>query len=47
MKRTYLDITNRYYDNLDKIIDGSEEIDLKIWDQGNWISIESFMEGRI
>jgi len=27
--------------------DWGEEIDLKVYDQGNWVSFESFFKGRI
>jgi len=33
MKRTYVDILGDYYGNLDKIIDWSEEIDLRHYSQ--------------
>jgi len=32
MVRTYVDITGEYYDNLDRIIDWGEEIDLRLYD---------------
>jgi len=37
MKRTYVDITGEYYDNLDGIIDWGEEIDLRAYDPNNWV----------
>ena len=33
MKRTYVDITGDYYDNLDKIIEWGDEPDIKVYDQ--------------
>jgi len=37
MKRTYVDRIGEYYDNLDRIIDWGEEIDLAVYDPKNWI----------
>jgi len=37
MVRTYVDITSDYYDNLDRIIDWGEEIDLRVYDPNNWV----------
>ena len=37
MKRTYVDITGDYYDNLDGIIDWGEEIDLRVYDPNSWV----------
>jgi len=37
MERTYVDITGEYYDNLDKILDLGEEINIRIYDPKHWI----------
>ena len=37
MIRTYVDITGEYYDNLDRIVDWGEEIDLRVYDPSNWV----------
>jgi len=37
MIRTYADITGDYYDNLDRIIDWGEEIDIRVYDPKNLV----------
>jgi len=37
MIRTYVDITGDYYDNLEKILDLSEERNIRIYDPKKWI----------
>jgi len=47
MKRINKNKADYEYNNFSHWCDWGEEIDLKIYEKGNWISIESFMEGRI
>ena len=37
MKRTYVDITGDYYDNLDKVLDLGEEMNIRVYNPQNWI----------
>ena len=37
MERTYVDRIAEYYDNLDRIIDWEEDIDLRVYDPNNWV----------
>jgi len=37
MVRTYVDITGDYYDNLDKILDLEEEMNIRIYDPKKWV----------
>ena len=37
MERTYVDITNEYYDNLDKILDLEEVMNMRVYDPQNWV----------
>lgn len=37
MKRTYVDFTGDYYDNLDKILDLGEDSNLRVYDAKNWL----------
>jgi len=40
MKRTYVDITGDYYDNLDKCVDWGEEIDVRFYDPEMYRAIQ-------
>ena len=46
MKRTYVDIVGDYYDRQDRVSDFGEENDLKVYDQGNWVSIHKYLKER-
>ena len=37
MKRTYVDFTGDYYDNLDKVIDLREGTNFRVYDPKKWI----------
>ncbi len=37
MKRTYVDFTGDYYDNLDKILDLGEDSNFRVYDGKNWL----------
>lgn len=46
MNKTYLDIVGDYYDGQDQISDLGGENELRIYDQGNWVSIHTFLKER-
>ncbi len=43
MKRTYVDITGDYYDNLDKCIDWGEEIDMRFYDLNSLVKSPNYL----
>ncbi len=45
-KRTYIDFVGDYYDRQERDNDFSGEDDLKVYDQGNWVPIQTFLKKR-
>jgi len=46
MKRAYSDIVGDYYGRQNRISDLSREDDLRIYDQGKWVSLYEFFKKR-